>query len=156
MGSTISSSTFRSYIRESIEINGIKQEAATEHSVSNVTDYNHRILTLSADSTSTIVTYGSSNAAGQINKDAVQYIKATNLDDETNLRLIINLITDAPAAAGSFHVELKPLKSHLISTKSAAIVAAGGNFAAYNTVSTIQAVTPAGKDVDIELFYIVS
>ena len=154
MGSTITPATFKSFTKESIEIGGIKQEAVNEFSKASIDDYNHRILTLSANSTNTILTLGASSAAGQINKDNIEHVRITNLDDEQSVRLVINLVTDAPAAAGSFHIELKPLKSHFISTKSACVVAAGGNFAAYNTVSTIQAVTPASAAIDIELFVI--
>ena len=156
MGSTVSNTTFKSFIKESVEINGIKQEAINEKSISNVSDYSHRILTLAENSTSTLLTLGSSNVAGQVNKDSIQYVRITNLDDENSLRLVINLVDAVPAAAGSFHLELKPLKSHLVSTKSSSIVAAAGNFTEYNTISTIQAVTPTGSSIDVELFFIVS
>ena len=109
-------------------------------------------MTLSAETTSTIFTLGASNAGGQISSADLEYIRISNLDDSTSIRLVVKLVNDQAAAAGSFHVELKPLKSHLVSTKSAAIVAADAAFAAYNNVSTIQAVTPAGSTVDIELF----
>ena len=137
---------------ETIDINGVKQTALRKFEKSEITDYSHRILTLSAETTSTIFTLGASNAGGQISSADLEYIRISNLDDSTSIRLVVKLVNDQAAAAGSFHVELKPLKSHLVSTKSAAIVAADGAFAAYNNVSTIQAVTPAGSTVDIELF----
>ena len=137
---------------ESIEINGVKQEAVRKFQSSEITDYSHRILTLAADSPSTIFTIGASNAGGQVAAADLAYIRISNLDDTTSIRLVVNLVNDQAAAAGSFHIELKPLKSHLVSTKSAAIVAAEAAFVAYNDISTIQAVTPAGSSVDIELF----
>ena len=137
---------------ETVDINGVKQTALRKFEQNEITDYSHRILTLSADSTSTIFTLGSSNAGGQISSADLEYIRISNLDDATSIRLVINLVTDVPEDAGSFHIELKPLKSHLVSAKSAVIVGAGADFAAYNTISTIKAVTPAGSTVDIELF----
>ena len=137
---------------ETIDINGVKQTALRKFEKSEITDYSHRILTLSAETTSTIFTLGASNAGGQISSADLEYIRISNLDDSTSIRLVVKLVNDQAAAAGSFHVELKPLKSHLVSTKSASIVAADAAFAAYNNVSTIQAVPPAGSTVDIELF----
>lgn len=137
---------------ESVEINGVKQEAIRKFRSSEITDYSHRILTLAANSTSTIFTLGASNAGGQVSAADLEYIRISNLDDTTSIRLVVSLVNDQAAAAGSFHIELKPLKSHLVSTKSAAVVAADAAFVSYNNISTIQAVTPADSTVDIELF----
>ena len=131
---------------------GRTARAVRKFQSSEITDYSHRILTLAADSTSTIFTIGASNAGGQVSAVDLEYIRISNLDDTTSIRLVVSLVDDQAEAAGSFHVELKPLKSHLISTKSAAIVAAEAAFVAYNSISAIQAVTPAGSSIDIELF----
>jgi hypothetical protein len=154
MASTVSSTTFYSTLTETIDINGTKQQAVRRATGSLVTDYSHRIFTLAADATSTLLTLGASNAGGQVSASDIHYIRVSNLDDETAVRLVINMVTAAPADAGSFHVSLNPGASYLISVKQAAIVAAGAAFAAYNTISTIQAVTAAGSTIDVELFLI--
>ena len=154
MSSTVASTTFYLDLIETIDINGVKQQAAKKMTKNLITDYNHRILTLAANSTSTLLTFAASNAAGQVSADDVSYVRVSNLDDETAIRLVINTVTAAPAAAGSFHINLPAGSSYLVSTKQAAIVAAGGNFANYNIVSTIQAVTAADSTVDVELFLI--
>jgi len=154
MSSTVSSTTFYLDLIETIDINGVKQQAVKRITKNLITDYNHRILTLAANATSTLLTMGASNVGGQVSADDVSYVRVSNLDDETAIRLVINMLTAAPADAGSFHVDLPAASSYLISTKQAAIVAAGAAFAAYNTVSTIQAVTAAGSTIDVELFII--
>ncbi len=154
MSSTVSSTAFYLDLMETIDINGVKQQAVKRVTTNLVTDYNHRILTLAANATSTLLTLGASTAGGQVSADDVSYIRVSNLDDETAIRLVINMVTAAPADAGSFHVNLPAGSSYLISTKQAAIVAAGADFAAYNTVTTVKAVTAAGSTVDVELFLI--
>ena len=149
MGTTVSKATFFSTTTEELDINGVKQRAIRRFTESKVTDYSHRILTLPADSTSTILTLGASNSGGQVSADDLSYVRVSNLDDTNSIRLIINL---TEAANGSFHIEVGPLKSYLVCTKSAALVPDGQDFAAYSSISTIQAVTPASSTVDIELF----
>lgn len=149
MGTTVSKTTFFSTTTEELDINGVKQRAIRRFAENKVTDYSHRILTLPADSTSTVLTLGAANAGGQVSADDLSYVRVSNLDDTNSIRLVINM---ADAANGSFHIEVGPLKSHLVCTKRAAIVPDGQNFTAYSTISTIQAVTPASSTIDIELF----
>jgi len=151
MSSTVTSTTFYLDLIETIDINGVKQQAVKKVTKNLVTDYNHRILTLAANSTSTLITLGAGNEGGQASANDIQYIRVSNLDDETSIRLIIEL-TDG--ANGSFHIEIPALQSHLVSTKQAVIVPNAGNFAAYGSISKLKAVTPAGSTIDVELFLI--
>ena len=149
MGTTVSKTTFFSTTTEELDINGVKQRAIRRFAENKITDYSHRILTLPANATSTLVTLGASNSGGQVSANDLSYIRVSNLDDTNSVRLIVNMVDPA---AGSFHVEVGPLKSHLVCTKSAVIVPNGQNFAAYNTISTVQAVTPETATIDVELF----
>ncbi len=151
MGSTVAKTIFHSTTTETIDINGVKQQAIRKLSETPVTDYSHRILTVAANTTSTILTFGASNAGGQVSADDVSYVRVSNLDDTHSIRLTINMTA---AANGSFHIELPPLKSHMVCTKSAVIVPNGQNFAAYGTVANIQVTTPDSSAVDIELFLV--
>ena len=151
MSSTVTSTTFFLDLIETIDINGVKQQAVKKMTKNLVTDYNHRILTLAANSTSTLITLGAGNEGGQATADDIQYIRVSNLDDETSIRLIIEL-TDG--ANGSFHLEIPALQSHLVSTKQAVIVPNEGAFGDYGTISKLKAVTPVGSTVDVELFLI--
>ena len=152
MASIVTSTTFTATHTENIDINGLKQQSIRKLTKTKITDYSHRIMTLAANSTSTLLTLAASNAGGQVSSSDIEYVRISNLDDETSIRLVLNLVNDGNAAQGSFHIELPPLKSYLVSAKSACKVDAGGNFAAYNNISTIQAVTAAGNSIDIELF----
>jgi len=151
MGSTVAKTIFHSTTTETIDINGVKQQAIRKLSETPISDYNHRILTVPADATSTVLTFGASNAGGQVSANDVSYVRISNLDDTNALRLTINL--SAPAN-GSFHIELPPLKSHMVCTKNAVIVPNGQNFAAYSTIANIQVTTPESSTVDIELFLV--
>ena len=151
MGSTVAKTIFHSTTTETIDINGVKQQAIRKLAENHVTDYSHRILTAAANQVSTVLTFGASNAGGQVSADNVSYVRVSNLDDTDSVRLVINM-TDP--ANGSFHIELPPLKSHMVCTKSAVIVPNGQNFAAYGTVSNIQIATPATSPIDIELFLV--
>ena len=153
MGSTVDKTIFHSTTTETIDINGIKQQAIRKLSETPVTDYSHRILTAAANATSTVLTFGASNAGGQVSANDVSYVRISNLDDTHPVRLTVNMT--APAN-GSFHIEIPALKSHMVCTKSAVIVPNGQNFSAYSTIANIQVTTPDSSTVDIELFYIVS
>ena len=151
MGSTVAKTTFHSTTTEIININGVKQQAIRKISETPVSDYNHRILTAAADTTSTVLTFGASNAGGQVSADDISYVRVSNLDDTSSVRLIINMVNPAN---GSFHIDLPPLKSYMVCTKSAVIVPDGQDFTSYDTISNIQVVTPANSAIDIELFLI--
>ena len=151
MGSTVAQTIFHSTTTETIDINGVKQQALRKLSETPISDYNHRILTAAANQTTTVLTFGSSNAGGQVSADDVSYIRVSNLDDTNPVRLTINMTV---AANGSFHIELPASKSHMVCTKSAVIVPNGQNFAAYGIVSNIQVTTPTASAIDIELFLV--
>ena len=151
MGSTVAQTIFHSTTTETIDINGVKQQAIRKMSETPVSDYSHRILTAAANQTSTVLTFGASNAGGQVSANEVSYVRISNLDDTNSIRLVINM---ANPANGSFHIELPALKSHMVCTKSAVVVPNGQNFAAYDTISNIQVATPATFPIDIELFLV--
>tara|TARA_Y100000287_G_C14126780_1_gene307732 strand:- start:313 stop:774 length:462 start_codon:yes stop_codon:yes gene_type:complete len=151
MGSTVAKTIFHSTTTETIDINGVKQQAIRKLSETPVTDYSHRILTAAANQTSTLLSFGANNAGGQVSADEISYVRISNLDDSSSVRLVINMVD---ASNGSFHIELPALKSHMVCTKSSAIVPQGQDFAAYGTIANIQVVTPASSSVDIELFLV--
>ena len=106
MASTVSKTTFTSKIIESITINGQQQQVFTVLSIPEVTDYSHRIMSVSTG-TSSIMTLGASDAAGRIDKTRFKYLRITNLDDSNNVRLTIQLTT----ASDTYEVVLGPKTS---------------------------------------------
>ena len=78
MASTVSKTTFVSKITETISINKHHQQLETTLSIPNITDYSHRIMSVSTG-TSSIIFLGVSDNAGTLDKERFKYLRITNL-----------------------------------------------------------------------------
>lgn len=145
MATTVTKTTFTSKIVESIMINNQQQQVYTVLSIPNVTDYGHRIMSVSTG-TSSIITLGASDAAGRIDKTRFKYLRITNLDDTNNVRLSIQLTT----AQDTYEVVLGPKTSHMLTSKSGDITT-GGAAASLEDITEIRG-TATDSACDVEIF----
>lgn len=144
MASTVSKTTFTSKIVESININGQLQQAYVTFSVPEVTDYSHRIMSVSTG-TSSIMTLGASDAAGRIQNTKFKYMRITNLDDTNNIRLTFELTSNTD----TYEVVLVPKASHILTSKAADITTGGAAVSLEDIVVVKGTATDAACDVEI-------
>lgn len=144
MASTISKTTFTSKIVESISINGQLQQAHVTLSIPEVTDYSHRIMSVSTG-TSSIMTLGASDAAGRIQGSKFKYMRITNMDDTNDVRLTFELTSNTD----TYEVVLSPKASHLLTNKSADTTTGGAAVSMEDIVAVKGTATTAACDVEI-------
>ena len=146
MATTVSKTTFTSKITETISVNNHHQQIETTLSISDVTDYSHRVMSV-ATGTSSIIILAAADAAGTVDKARFKYLRITNLDDTNNVRLSFLL-----ASGDTYEVVLSPKTSHMLTTKSADITT-GAAAVSLEDVAQIKG-TATGAACDIELLTI--
>ncbi len=144
MATTVKKTKFTSKIIESITINEQPQQVITTLDIINVTDYSHRIMSVSTG-TSSIVTFGASDAAGRIDSSRFKYLRVTNLDDTNNVRLTVQLTT----AQDTYEVVLSPKTSHILTSKSGDITTGGAEVSLEDITTIKGTATTAACDVEI-------
>lgn len=142
MATTVSKTTFTSKITESILINGQQQLVQTILSIPNVTDYSHRIMSVATTAT-TILSLAAADAGGTIDKDRLQYVRLTNLDDTNNIRLTFTL-----ASTHTYEVVLGPSKTHMLTHKQGDSTT-GGAVTLEDIASVKGTSSTAACDIDI-------
>lgn len=143
MATTVSNTTFTSKITETVSINKHHQQIETTLSIPNVTDYSHRIMSVSTG-TSSIISLGASDSAGTIDKERFKYLRITNLDDANNVRLTFVL-----ASGDTYEVVINPKTSHILTAKAADITT-GGAAVSLEDISQIKGTaTTAACDVEV-------
>ena len=93
----LTSTTFKYFLRESIEIDGEIQNIVTTSSIPNVTNIDHRFITLNGNSTQytssvdnfiPILKFNEYSSAGTYPTSGIKYIRITNKGDNSiNLKL---------------------------------------------------------------------
>ncbi len=149
MATTVPKTKFTCKIIESITIKGQPQQVITMLDIPNVTDYSHRIMSV-ATGTSSIVTFGASDAAGRIDSSRFKYLRITNLDDTNNVRLTFQLTSDTD----TYEVVLTPKTSHVLTSKSGDTTT-GGAAVSLEDLTLIKG-TASNAACDIELFTVSS
>ena len=145
MATTVSKTRFTCKIVESITIKEQPQQVITTLDIPNVTDYSHRIMSV-ATGTSSIVTFGASDAAGRIDSARFKYLRITNLDDTNNVRLTFQLTSNTD----TYEVVLAPKTSHILTSKSGDTTTNGGD-ASLEDLTLIKG-TATNAACDIEIF----
>lgn len=108
MASIVDSATLTVTISESIELNGRKMGGHEVRKITGINEVLERIVTVQSTGTS-ILGFDTVPGAGTFVRDNVKYIRITNLDNSTAIRLaLINGNTDV-------HVLVDPLRSFIIS-----------------------------------------
>lgn len=149
MATTVPKTKFTCKIVESITIKGQPQQVITMLDIPNVTDYSHRIMSV-ATGTSSIVTFGVSDAAGRIDSSRFKYLRITNLDDTNNVRLTFQLTSNTD----TYEVVLTPKTSHVLTSKSGDTTT-GGAAVSLEDLTLIKG-TASNAACDIELFTVSS
>ena len=149
MATTVPKTKFTCKIVESITIKGQPQQVITMLDIPNVTDYSHRIMSV-ATGTSSIVTFGVSDAAGLIDSSRFKYLRITNLDDTNNVRLTFQLTSNTD----TYEVVLTPKTSHVLTSKSGDTTT-GGAAVSLEDLTLIKG-TASSAACDIELFTVSS
>lgn len=144
MASTVSKTTFVSKITETISINKHHQQLETTLSIPNITDYSHRIMSVSTG-TSSIIFLGVSDNAGTLDKERFKYLRITNLDDTNNVRLSFIL-----TSGDTYEVVINPKTSHILTAKAADITT-GGASVSLEDISQVKG-TATDSACDIEIF----
>lgn len=143
MATTVSKTTFTSKITETVSVNKHHQQIETTLSISDVTDYSHRIMSVST-STSSIVILGAADAAGTVDKARFKYLRITNLDDANNVRLSFVL-----ASGDTYEAVISPKASHILTTKSGDITTGGGAVSLEDVAQIKGTATTAACDVEL-------
>ncbi len=144
MASSLTPTTFNITITEErvVRNNVIKHEVI--HSIENITNVDHRILTCPGDvSTDIIKTTPPSPGAGTFVSSSIEYIRVTNLDTQYSAALILS------GSSGDFTHEVKPKSTILLSSVNSSLdfLTNGGVF--NDTIELIQ-VHPISSSIDIE------
>ena len=145
MASTVSKATFTSKITESITLNNHPKKLETTLTISDVTDYSHRIMSV-ATSKTTLVNLESSDAAGAFDSARLQYIRITNLDDTNSIQLSFVLTS----SNHNYEVLLGPKKSHILTNKQGASSTTGAD-AVLEDIASIKGKSSTAA-CDIEIF----
>ena len=143
MATTVSKTTFTSKIIETITINKHHQQLETNLSIPNVTDYSHRIMSVSTG-TSSVILLGASDNSGTLDKSRFKYLRITNLDDTNNIRLSFVL-----ASGDTYEVVINPKTSHILTAKAADITTGGASVSLEDIAQIKGTATDAACDVEV-------
>ena len=145
MATTVAKTKFTCKIVETLTLKEQPQQVTTTLTISDVTDYSHRIMSV-ATGTSTIMNLGASDAAGRIEAARFKYMRITNLDDTNNVRLTFQLTSNTD----TYEVVIGPKASHFLTSKSGDITTGGGN-ASLEDITVIKG-TATTANCDVEVF----
>ena len=101
MGTKVTSGKLNISVTESVTVNGVEHNYTNVRSVSGINNVTHRIMRTLGDGTELfLVQFAAAVALGQLVDGQTKYVRVTNLDDTSLLRL---LIKDA-AGIVTFHL----------------------------------------------------
>ena len=159
MASTVSASTLKVTITESITLNGSNQGATNTVSISNVDEVFKRIITCPANNETRIADFHSSVADATITPFDVQdvvYMRLTNLDDTNNITISLHIDVgeDDTTADETASILIQPGKSFMMGTPHDGIATNSGGAAVITDLHDLESliVDPAANDVAVELF----
>lgn len=142
MASTLTPTTFNIKItEEQVVKNNITKHEVT-HTINNVTNVDHRILTCPVStSVELIQTGGSTPGAGKFPSSSLKYVRISNLDDEFSLAITLS------SSNGVFSQEITPLDTYILPSSNITSSNYSGSFG--DTIESIQAYAISGS-VDVE------
>jgi hypothetical protein len=144
MASSLTPTTFNITVTEERIVRNsiIKHEVI--HSIANITNVDHRILTCPADiATDIIKTTPPSPGAGTFVSSSIEYIRVTNLDTQYSAALILS------GSNGDFTLEIKPKSTMLLSSINSSFDFPTNTGILDDTIKLIQ-VHPISSSIDIE------
>ena len=150
MASTVSASTLKVTITESISLKGQEQGATSVLSIASINEVFKRIVTCTASATTTLLTFNATvdGAAGAIDLQDAQYMRITNLDDTNALELSV------VGAATLYQVELAAGESHILGNPEAIMLSEADTSPSFGTMANLASiqVNPGGNAIDVEVF----
>ena len=162
MASTVSASTLKVTITESITLNGSNQGVTNTVSVSNVDEVFKRIITCPANNETRIADFHSAVADATITPFDVQdvvYMRLTNLDDTNNITISLHIDVgeDDTAADETTSFLIQPGKSFMLGTPHDSYGASGTGDTGAAMITNLQdlealVVQPGANAIDVELF----
>ena len=159
MASTVSASTLKVTITESITLNGSNLGATNTVSISNVDEVFKRIITCPANNETRIADFHSSVADATITPFDVQdvvYMRLTNLDDTNNITISLHIDVgeDDTTADETASILIQPGKSFMMGTPHDGIAVDDTNANFVTDLVDLEAIVvqPGANAVDVELF----
>ena len=159
MASTVSASTLKVTITESITLNGSNQGATNTVSISNVDEVFKRIITCPANNETRIADFHSSVSDATITPFDVQdvvYMRLTNLDDTNNITISLHIDVgeDDTTADETASIIIQPGKSFIMGTPHDGIAVSDANANFITDLQDLEAIViqPGANAIDVELF----
>ena len=159
MASTVSASTLKVTITESITLNGSYQGATNTVSISNVDEVFKRIITCPANNETRIADFHSSVSDATITPFDVQdvvYMRLTNLDDTNNITISLHIDVgeDDTTADETASILIQPGKSFIMGTPHDGIAVSDANANFITDLQDLEAIViqPGANAIDVELF----
>ena len=159
MASTITASTLKVTIREDIKLNGVEQGSTNTLDIASISEIYKRIVTCPANSETTLAHFHSSVADGTLaplDMENVKYIRVTNLDDETSVKLSLqsDVGEDDSAADESATLLLEAGKSFIMGSPNDGIGISDTNANLVTDLVDLESLVifTTGSTVDIEIF----
>ena len=159
MASTVSASTLKVTITESITLNGSNQGATNTVSISNVDEVFKRIITCPANNETRIADFHSSVSDATITPFDVQdvvYMRLTNLDDTNNITISLHIDVgeDDTTADETASILIQPGKSFIMGTPHDGIAVSDANANFITDLQDLEAIVvqPGANAIDVELF----
>lgn len=110
-------------IKESINLNNTSYGGTVKTTYSNITDVFKRVFSAAADITVNLYSTDNSQTAGNVfDKDSVQYVRITNLEDTTSL----NIRIVQASSAGTVWIQILAGDSFILGSHSSSIDALDG------------------------------
>ena len=159
MASTITAADLKVKITEECILNGKDQGGTTELTIASISDIYKRIVTCPANSETTLAHFHSSVADGTLaplDMENVKYIRVTNLDDETSVKLSLqsDVGEDDSAADESATLLLEAGKSFIMGSPNDGIGISDTNANLVTDLVDLESLVifTTGSTVDVEIF----
>ena len=146
MATTVTASTLKVTVKESILLNGVQHEHKQEQSIANVNMVSQRIVRIPT-STEIILAFNATTiGAGQYISGDVKYIRITNLDDTNYLNIGLR-----KSGADVAYLKIEKGDSVLLHNTKLQAKSNGGGFSDFQTLTDIIAIANSSA-IDAEVF----
>lgn len=144
MATTITPTTFTATISEQITLNGQTINSENQLDISDVNEFDKRIMSIPTSSEVTVVAFGAAVAAGTFISGDMKYFRITNKDSVNYARIRVK-----KNGADTFDTRLEAGKSFIMGNTKESVSATGASWSAFQDADSInaQAYTAA---IDIE------
>lgn len=132
MATTINSTTFVSTISEQITLNGQTINSENQLEISDVNEFDKRIMTIPTSSEVTLVAFGSQVAAGTFISGDMKYFRVTNKDSVNYARIRVK-----KNGADTFDTRLEAGKSFIMGNTKESVSATAAVFVAFQDADSI-------------------